>query len=768
MQESCANVYSPRVPMTIVCAVLVLVGALALGQAVLDLCGARAWSWLAPGVGISMMMLITVPALHVPGRATTTAAALGLAVVAAVAYLAGSAAQRPPLLGILAGVPLFLLALIPFAAAGHTGTLGVSFNNDMASHLLLADAHRSAAIAAINPVPDTYPLGPHALVGTLAQGLGITVDVAFSGFMIALPVLLGWTALGALRSPRWWGPFVTAPLAGMTFLVAGYYGQGSFKEVLQPVLVLAVAIALAFPPTLSRRRRWVPLAALLTGIVSVFSHLGLAWPLLFLALWAVGTAAGRLRETRSLAFLIAGLRRETVPVLLAVGIFIVALAPQIPRTLRFISDTAGSNVTGLPVTNLGNLAGPIPLWEAFGIWSSADYRVSGPDLFENGMWAAFVVGLVVFGSAWSLRRHEWMLPAATAATLLIWWVSEQSQSPYVSAKGLVVLAPFLMVVAVRPLVEGDSEGLRMPPWWRFVAPGLAAILLFKVIGSSEDALAFSNVGPTEHVREIASIRPLLAGRPTLYLGNDDFTKWLFADVPVGSPVIAFPSIPTRPEKPWEYGRNYDIDSLDVATLNTFDWVVTPRDAAGSAFPEQLRRVSRTASFDVYRRTATIPERQVLAEGEASAAPLDCTTAEGRTIVAGGGVAAVREAPVTVPAPVIEPGRMVSVELPLGPGLWDLVSPYGGPRSIEVTGPGLHTTLPGVLSRPGPRWPIGRLTVTKPGPATLTFRPSSEALSPDSALTYITSITAVPVGSERTVPVAAACGRLVDWYRPARK
>jgi hypothetical protein len=750
---------------TIACAALVCLVALALGQTVLGLCGSRQWSWLAPAIGIAVMMIIAVPALHVPGRSMTMAVVLLVAVLGALAYLATHRAQLPPLAGLLAGLPVFLLALLPFAAAGHAGTLGMAFNNDMASHLIWAEGYRSEAVAAVNPLASSYPLGPHALVAALAEGLGIEVDLAFAGVTMSLTVLLGWTALGALRSPRWWGPFVTAPLVGMTFLVAGYYGQGSFKEVLLAVLIVAFTTYLAAPTPLDRRLRWAPVALLLAGALSVYGHTGLVWPLPFLGIWVVGVSVRRFVTTRSARGVVDRWRAELLPVSVGAGVLLVATAPQLPRIARFISDNAGTNLTGIPSDSLGNLAGPLPLWEAFGIWDSADYRVAGPTPFENGMWTAFVVGLVVIGVAWSLRGGEWMLPAATVSTLLVWLVTDRIQSPYVAAKALVLLAPLLMILAVRPLAERDTSTRRMPSWWLLAAPALAAVLVVKVVGSSWDALRYSNVGPTAHTREIQSLRPLLGGRPTLYLGNDDFTRWLFADVPVQSPVIAFPSLVVRPEKPWEYGRNYDIDSLDSATLNRFDWIVAPRDAAASTPPRQLELARQTPSFDVYRRTARIPERRVLAEGEAAALPLDCGTPQGRAIVRAGGVAAVRDAVVSVPGPVLAPGTTATVELPLTPGRWDLVAPYGGPRPIAVTAPGLSTTLPGNLARPGPRWPIGRITVARARAVPVTLRPTSEWLTPKSALTYVTSVIAVPVDTETVVPIAAACGKLVDWYRP---
>ena len=358
-------------------------------------------------------------------------------------------------------------------------------------------------------------------------------------------------------APRPWGPFATAPLVGMTFLIAGYYGQGSFKEILEALLILALAIHLTFPTPTRRLLRWVPVALLLAGTLSVYAHAGLPWPLLFLAIWFVGTTVRRFAATRSVRAVVTRARAEIVPLIVGLGVLLVVLIPQLPRIARFVSDNVGTNGTGIPTDSLGNLARRLPLWEAFGIWDSPDYRVAGQSAFE-GWWTAFVIVLVLFGAVWSFRRGEWMLPSAAAGTLLIWWATDHTQSPYVAAKALVLLAPLLMLVAVRPLVERDPGIRWMPSWWWLAAPILAGVLVVQVVGSSWDALTYSKVGPTDHAREIASLRPMLAGRPTLYLGNDDFTRWIFGDVPVQSPVISFPSMPMRPEKPWEYGLNYDV------------------------------------------------------------------------------------------------------------------------------------------------------------------------------------------------------------------
>ena len=281
---------------TILSAFVTCAASLFLGQAALRLAGAGEWNWLAPPVGLSVAMLVAAPAIDVPGRSATTAVLLGVLTVAAAGWCLRSPPHRPPLPGLLAATPVALLVFVPFAAAGHAGTLGTSMNNDMSAHLLFAEGYLSSAVAAVTPLPTDYPFGPHAMVAAIGKGLGIEVDAAFAGWTLALPILNAWTALALARRASWLGRVVAATVVGMPFLVAAYYGQGAFKEVAQAGLVLAVALLLAgYGPVLGRAR-WVPLALLLGGIISVYSVTGLPWPLLIAGVWLVAAAATYLQR----------------------------------------------------------------------------------------------------------------------------------------------------------------------------------------------------------------------------------------------------------------------------------------------------------------------------------------------------------------------------------------------------------------------------------------------------------------------------------------
>ena len=137
--------------------------------------------------------------MRLPGDGTISAIVVLLLVAASILYLCrslegGGGALR-------AGWPVALLALaataLPFAAEGHFGILGTSFNPDMSQHLLAAD--RLAHGQGSQLLHQGYPLGPHSIAVALTKGLGIGIVQGFTGLTVAVAVLASLTALTAFR-----------------------------------------------------------------------------------------------------------------------------------------------------------------------------------------------------------------------------------------------------------------------------------------------------------------------------------------------------------------------------------------------------------------------------------------------------------------------------------------------------------------------------------------------------------------------------------------
>lgn len=751
---------------TLLSAALTCAAALLIGQGCLRLCGVRAWTWLAAPVGLSAVMAIAVCSLHLPGRAISVGVVLTLCAAASLTMMVREPDLRPPLSGIAAALPTLGLTLLPFAATGRFGTLGVGFNNDMAAHLAIAEAVSSESISRVNGVTSTYPLGPHSLTAAIGAPLSLPLDLVFAGVTMAGPLLLGWTALAALHRVGWIGQMLVASLVGMPYLIAGFYGEGAFKEVYMAVLIVGAAIALARHPLTSSVLRWVPYGLIAVGTLSVYSYSGLLWPAVFVGGWLTALLAIELRRregarTRVLSVL----RREAPVVVVGLLVLVAVLIPQIRRILRYLSDTGGG--TGLDPGSLGNLAGRLPFWEALNVWNSRDFRFAPTNVLDTGAWAGLVLALVLVGIAWWLRRRQWELPLAAALTFVVWVLTDRTQAPYAAAKALVLLSPFIALLVVRPLVERDGWPL-LPSRWSLAAPVVGVVLVFAALGSSWKALRYSPVGPREHMLELRDLRSSLRGRPTLWLGNDDFIRWELAGVPVSAPLVGIPVLGWRAEKNWQYGQALDIDAVDSRAINAVDWVIAPRDPAASAMPSQLRLVRETKSFALYRRVGRVPQRRILAEGPDPAKVLDCKgDTQARRLVRRRGIAVVRAAPVGVLGPTLAAGgdRVVSVHL--AAGTWDIVMQYTSGLDLTVFLPGLSPVeMPANLDRPGPRYLVGRVAVDQPGAIGVRIKVDGHPLSSTVTPAAVSAINAVPVAPVRQMPLRAACGKLVDYYRLA--
>lgn len=754
----------------IVAATLTCVGALILGQAACRLCGIRSWSFLSAPVGYALLMLLSVLAIHAPGHASTIAVLLLVLLLAGLALQVREPALRPRATDLLAALPTLLLVLLPFAANGRAGTLGVSFDNDMHAHLLWAEAIRAPVVARVTSLNASYPLGPHALCAVLAQATGIRVDYAFAGETMAIPILLAWTTLVALRRVGWLGKAFVATMSALTFMVASYYGEGAFKEIAQAMFVLGLALGIQelIPGQKRGSLRWVPLALIVGGSLSVYSIAGLPWLLAILGLWLVIYGVHQILLGRPFRTLIEGVRRAVRPAVLALGVLVILIVPQLPRIVNFYEENAGTGGgTGIPTDALGNLLGPVSFWKVFGMWDVSDFRLPPANPFDVGMFAALGLLLTAAGGIWWLRRGEFAVPLATGVALAIWIYSNHSQSPYVASKALVILSPLVMLLATRWLVErspGES-------WFSSVGVlriGVAALLGWAVLGTSTEALRNAYVGPTAHVDDLRKLEPFLGRSPTLFLGWDNFIKWELAGTPVDQPFSEespAPVIALRPQKAWAPGQALDFDDFTAATLNKYRYIVAPRDAAGSQPPSNMRLVRTTSFYQVWERKGLTPERQILAEGQEPAAKLNCATSQGRTLAradGGAGGAAVRQPNIVIPVPAVLSNGITKVQISLRPGTWWLSAPYSSSHPIEIVAPGLHTTLPANLDRPGARWPVGKITVASSTPVTIAFRVHAPSLAPPS-VGVLNALVATPDIPIRLLSLGHACGQYVDWY-----
>jgi hypothetical protein len=516
----------------------VCLASLAVGQAALALCGVRQWSWLAPAVGLALLCAVCWGTVRLPGRGTVSAAVVLLLAVASIAYLwhrleDGGEALRT-------GAPVAALALaataLPFVAEGHFGILGTSFNPDMSQHLLAAD--RLAHGEPSQLLHQGYPLGPHAAVVALDKGLGIGLVQGFTGLTIAVAALASLSALAAFREQPWPLRIPAALVVGLTYMVASYFAQGSFKETMQALFFLAFVLALreaSQPAWRDLPLRFVPAAILAVGSVYTYSFPGLIWLIAAAAIWgAIELALGRFRLSAGGAN--AGgprtdaLRPPAGPPAVATGpaawrsvlwaslLFLVLVAPEITRMIDFQSfETFDPNGPGL-----GNLFGQISPFEALGVWPSGDFRLSPGDGAVPALGyyagAAFATILLLYGLILCWRHRETAVIAGLAAAALAYAAARLGGTPYTAAKAIEIGAPLAALVIVLPL-------LRRPVAWLYLLAAASCSLL---------ALANAPVGPASYTPALTGLRGDVGAGPTLVLAP----RQLLADEH-GEPYIAW-------------------------------------------------------------------------------------------------------------------------------------------------------------------------------------------------------------------------------------
>ncbi|HEX4521724.1 MAG TPA: hypothetical protein VH063_19270, partial [Gaiellaceae bacterium] len=111
---------SPIVIGTYAAALAVCVASLAIGQAVIVLCGRRRWSWASAPVGLAILGAVCWATVRLPGHGSISAILVLILVAASLGYLQGKGIWRE---GFTVGWPVAVLAAIAASLPFITGDL---------------------------------------------------------------------------------------------------------------------------------------------------------------------------------------------------------------------------------------------------------------------------------------------------------------------------------------------------------------------------------------------------------------------------------------------------------------------------------------------------------------------------------------------------------------------------------------------------------------------------------------------------------------------
>jgi Ca2+/Na+ antiporter len=794
-------------------AALICAASLLVGRATMSVAGRRSWSWLEPAVGLAAVLTVTGVLARAPGHGTS--ATLGLVALliaaAAIAWRAPYEAKGALREGWPVAVVVLLALSIPFAISGRWGLLGVGFNNDLGLHLAWAEWLRSG----FGPTPEAgYPLGPHGLAVAVAAVPGIGLGKAFTGEIVAIGVLTGLTALGALRELAAGRRVLATSLVALCYLAASYYAQAAFKETAEALFVLAFAIYLTTiskkqtkgpgspgsrspsPDTQQRAPRAVsgvgdllPGLTLAGGIFFSYSFAGLAWPIAILGLWSLTLPEVRrmLRPGAVLRFLLRPLTLLTLLLLGGLAVVVTVVGPF--GFASTFNKVAGSNTYG-----------PVSPLETLGVWPAGNYRLDAAGGARlPGLAGAIGALALLAGVAWWVRRRELTIPVALGACAVLYLASLPFSGDYSQAKALMIAAPLAMLVAIRPLMSEfpffhQARGRPLATYGgrrsttRLAWAVLAVAFVGGAVYSSFLALRDAPVGPPGHGAELQAFLPVVQGKSVLYAGQDRYAAYELQGADTHVPLVEFPDpeVEANPEKPFDTGDAYspiDFDSFSRGTLDRFPFVITGRAAWNSQAPRNFRRVMATPSYVLWKRTGPTPEdRHVLLEGTEAAAHASCAAPEVRILLANPGRASLFPDAVTGPKAawreesVLGAGESASQTLSLPRGSWNLSLQYFSPFDLILSAPGFSEPLAAALDgqRPntislgnnGQFWPAGRF---ESDGGQVRFEISAadagtlQDLSGYDGKAYVGGLVAVPAGPHRIVPLIAACGGWLDWY-----
>lgn len=734
----------------------------------------------------------------------------GLLVLAALGGLLGASRVRSPRIDwvpVLAATGVFLVAGSPVLLSGEPSLGGSRALPDTSHQLALAAflPENGRDWQALKPsshrltlekyIVSAYPVASQATLGALSP-LG-ALDVAwlyqpYLSFILALVSLSIYALLGRTITRRL-DRGIVALVAAQPALTVAFALQGSIKEITAIAMIaLTASLAAASIEARWRARAFVALAFASVAALGSLGPAAAAYigPLLLVAIipWAY-----RALRTRKLA-----------EVLTAIGVLVLGLALLLP--LLDGAQTAynvNSAVLEMP-EDLGNLAAPLQVEQATGVWLNGDYRYPVADVTLNKLLTWVVIVASLGGLAWSVLRRATAPLVLLVPVFLVSAYLLRRGSAYADAKVLAVLAPAVLtsaILAAAYLRQGRKRVVRI------AGVALAAVLTGGVLVSNAMTYHEVQLAPYERYSELLDINDRLAGDgPTVLTDYDEFSEYLLRK--------ARPY--TQPEWPHGYRPGtlddlrfrpslktpIDPDHLTNRYLQSVSAILIRRSPTASRPPANFARTWEGRYYEVWRprRRARyrVVEHLPLAAGVLQAgAPAPCRevrrmTAAARTL--GGRLAYVarprlfRVTPTNLPASAgwFEFGGYPEAVVPNGPGriaatlklpkgrfsLW-LEGEFG--RGVSVRVDGRETgRVAYETGNPGQYFPVGRVDL-RGGRKRVELLRGGGDLRPgngggaDSSLRHIGPLVFSPPQNERltvkTVPPESArtlCGRWLDW------
>ena len=516
---------------------------------------------------------------------------------------------------------------------------------------------------------------------------------------MALAVFAGRTVFG----PRAGAIAAAAAIASNLTYNTGL--QGSIKEI---GVIAALAAAAALAREVVRAENPVGAAALLgialAAILSVYSAAGLPY---------VAALLGTLALVLVLVHGRAVLRRRWLVATAAAGVVSVLFAAPVIASIATFYRVATTVVDATAPTGnvLGQLARPLPLLQAGGIWLDGNYTVP---IFPSvrmeqatnvALWAVAVLALLALVEIARRRCPEALLaivPAAVAAAVVAPGVV-----PYADAKLMAIMSPGLLLAAAIGLA-GIARVVR--PFGTALALLLAAGLGGALVLSDAYALHDSKVAPRDRMVALRDVLERLDGRgDAVFTEFEEFAKSFAGDakLDVSSEPVTPRRVQLRGGEETFLGLYFDLDAMQLDYVQGFENIVLRRSPGASRPPARYRRVYSNRFYDLWARGAgprTLGHLPLQRVNDATA-PADCErvrTLARRARTSSGDLALV--APRTPPSARLDPLTAEHPELLVPdeniPGTMTTLSPTYVRGTVRIARTGSYRMwLRGTFPRP---------------------------------------------------------------------
>lgn len=594
----------------------------------------RLTGWALPGpllLPAGFVALLAVAQL-VTSRGDTAPFTLAVVCVLAVA---GAALGRARLLALrpdpwltVAALGVFAMFAAAVVASGKPSLAGYLALPDTGHQLALAELYAqrgpnwfelpvlSSIREGVTPyVLAGYPVAPQAALGVTAP-LGV-IDLAwlYQPFMTFTALML-FCALASMTRALFeqrWRSTIVAFVAAQPALVVSYAMQGSIKE-LAAVAVIMTTIALVYAAITEQRSARALIAAAiaaaaLLGAIGASAAAYVAVPALaVLVHW--GLRLARQRRIAELGWL--GVAAGTL-VLLALPVLVV-----LREQLFVVSGTldAGEHAAG-SLRDLGNLAAPLDLAQALGVWFAGDYRyrtLQAGTAQDVALWIAGA--FAVLGLVWAIRRRVWPALFLLASVALPSIGLLLRGNAYADGKVLAIASPAVVLFVI----------LGAACLWRGRWRALSLVSTVAVTGAvlASGALVYhdASLAPHDRYEEMKSVAQRIPGKRVLLNEYDEFAKYFLS----GADALNEPEADhlfrkglTDPDA--DKSRRFDpdayrdkrrrpsvkvpldMDDLTLRYVQQMPYIMLRRSPTASRPPANFRRIWRGTYYELWRRGA---------------------------------------------------------------------------------------------------------------------------------------------------------------------